>query len=162
MRNGEDVKWLTFVKNQGWTGQELYATWHIFLGLKKEYPNIIYAMAWKSTTSNLIYSGEAYKKFKALGFYDVIKLDGGGSFYFNANGTTKATSENRRINTIIEFGPAAAGDKCPYIEPTAAIRKGSKDTNGVKWAQWWLNKKGYACTIDGSFGPATDTMVRNF
>ena len=118
MRKGEDVSWKNFVSKQGWTGGELYATWHNFLGIKEENATTIYVMAWKSTTSNMISSAEAYKQFKALGFRDVIKLDGGGSFYFNANGTTKATTENRRINTIIEFGPAATALVCPYTEPT--------------------------------------------
>lgn len=162
MKNGADVKWLTYVKPQGWDGSELYATSHIFIGLKTVPADTIYVMGWTSKTSNMIYSAEAYKVFKALGFRDVIKLDGGGSYYLNANGTTKATSENRRINAIIEFGSAAAGLSCPYIEPTVTLKKGVKNTNGVKWLQWWLNQKGYSCTIDGSFGPATDTLVRKY
>ena len=162
MKNGADVKWLTYVKPQGWTGGELYATSHIFVGLKQEKADTVYVMGWTSKTGNLIYSAEAYKVFKALGFRDVIKLDGGGSYYLNANGTTKATSGNRRINAIIEFGPAAAGLSCPYIEPTVTLKKDVKNTNGVKWLQWWLNQKGYSCTIDGSFGPATDTLVRRY
>lgn len=162
MRNGQDVSWLNFVKPQGWTGKELYATQHIFVGLKEKNATTIYVMAWKSSSLNLIYSAEAYKKFKQMGFKDIIKLDGGGSFIFKADNIIKQTSENRRINSIIEFGPAATSIVCPYIEPTSTVKKGSSNTLGVKWVQWQLNQKGYACTIDGSFGPGTDALIRQF
>lgn len=162
MRNGNDVSWVNFVKPQGWNGNELYATWHNFIGLKEEKASTIYVIAWKSTTANMISSAEAYKKFKALGFRDVIKLDGGGSFIFNVGNTTKQTTENRRINSIIEFGPAATALKCPYLEPTVTLKKGVKNTTGVKWLQWHLNQKGFPCSIDGSFGPATDALVRQY
>jgi len=68
---------------------------------------MIYVMGWTSKTNNMVSTSEAYKTFSALGMYSVMKLDGGGSYFINANGTTKATTENRRINAIIEF--AAAG-----------------------------------------------------
>ncbi len=168
MRDGNDVKYATFVRGQGWFGSELYGTWHNFLGLKAESADTIYVMAMKTTTGNMVSSAEAYKKFKPLGFRDVIKLDGGGSFYFNAAGKTLQTSENRRVNTIIEFGaletkPAAQdGSKNPYKEPTGAIKYGSGSKESVKWLQWELNRHGYACDIDGSFGPATDRLLRKF
>lgn len=162
MKNGNDVKWLSYVKPQGWYGSELYATSHIFVGIKNAPADTIYVMGWTSKTSNMISSAEAYKVFKALGMTDVIKLDGGGSYYLNASGTTKATTENRRINCIIEFGPAATALKCPYLEPTVTLKKGVKNTSGVKWLQWHLNQKGFPCSIDGSFGPATDALVRQY
>lgn len=52
--------------------------------------------------------------------------------------------------------------KCPYVEPTVTIKKGVKNTSGVKWVQWQLNKKGYSCDVDGSFGPTTDALVRKY
>lgn len=88
-------------------------------------------------------------------------LDGGGSYYFSAAGRTQETAENRQINTIIEFGSVEAAEN-PYREPSAAIRKGSKDKESVKWLQWELNRHGYVCDIDGSFGPATDKLLRRF
>jgi N-acetylmuramoyl-L-alanine amidase len=102
MRDGEDVKFATYVKGQGWDASSLYATWHTFLGLKDD-RSTVFLMAMKTTTVNMVLSAEAYKKFKALGFLDVIKLDGGGSFYLNADGKTVSTLENRRINSIITF-----------------------------------------------------------
>ena len=55
----------------------------------------------------------------------------------------------------------AAEKKCPYAAPTNTRYKGCKGT-GVKWVQWHLVEAGYKIDIDGSFGPATDTAVRNF
>lgn len=102
MRGGEDVKFATYVKGQGWGGSSLYATWHTFVGLKDR-EDTVYLMAMKTTTKNMILSAEAFRKFKALGFREVLKMDGGGSFYFNAGGKVKATLENRRICTVFRF-----------------------------------------------------------
>ena len=103
MRNGMDVSFNNYVKLQGWDASPLYGTWHTFIGLKKN-SNVIYVMGMKTATWNMVTSLEAYKKFKALDMYDVIKLDGGGSFYMNVNGKAVASTwENRHINTIISF-----------------------------------------------------------
>lgn len=103
--NGKDVSFYNYVKKQGWNGNELYATYHIFIGLKPG-PEPIHIICWKSTSSNLIYSAEAFKKFSAMGYTDVLKLDGGGSCIFKANGSIKATtSENRTINNFIVINP---------------------------------------------------------
>ena len=105
MRNGEDVIFKTYVKGQGWDASSLYATWHTFVGIKENDAKTLYVMGMKTTTSNMIYGMEAFKKFKPLGFRDIIKLDGGGSFYYNAAGKQVSTLENRRICTILDFGP---------------------------------------------------------
>ena len=103
MRNGADVKFATYVRSQGWDGSPLYATWHVFVGLKQD-GKTIYIMGMRTTTGNMILTAEAFRKFKTLGMHDVIKLDGGGSFHMNVNGKAVAsTSENRLINTIIRF-----------------------------------------------------------
>lgn len=163
MRNGEDVKFATYVKDQGWDASTLYATWHIFVGIKEVDAKTIYVMAMKTTKSNMITSAEAFKKFKPLGFRDVIKLDGGGSFYFNADGVTKSTLENRRINTIITFGEVETkSGSNPYKAPNITLQynNGYKEHN--KWLQWELNRHGFKCDIDGSFGPATLKQVKAF
>lgn len=49
----------------------------------------------------------------------------------------------------------------PYNEPTTTQSSGSKG-EGVKWVQWELVESGYDIAIDGSFGPATNSAVRDF
>lgn len=166
MLGGKDVKWKTYVSKQGWTGGELYGTCHIFLGLKNG-SDTIYLMQWTTTTSNLVYSAEGFKKFSAMGFTDVIKLDGGGSTIMKYQGSVKyAHSENRQINCIVEVcaqsasssgnstGGAQASKTNPYAVPTRAVTQGMSGNN-VRWMQFQLNKAGFVCTIDGSFGPKT-------
>lgn len=174
MRQGKDVKFATYVRSQGWDGSTLYGTKHIFLGLKNAASNVIYIMGMKTTSGNMITSAEAYTKFKALGFYDVIKLDGGGSFMMNIDGTKKYTTENRRINTIIEFGDEVTNstptnsNTNPYPVPTRVLRKWTKGDD-VRWVQYQLIKDGFTTipnygkvTIDGSFGNITFQAVCKF
>ena len=159
MRNGKDVKFDPYVLGQGWEVSSLYATWHTFIGLKED-KKIIYVMAMKTKTGNMITSAEAFKKFKQLGFRDVIKLDGGGSFIMNVGGKVVAsTMENRRINTIITF---ESESKNPYKVPTVALTRGNKRKEFNRWLQWQLSSLGYICDIDGSFGPATEKQVLAF
>lgn len=101
IREGKDVSFSRDVLIQGWNGSELYNTKHIFIGLK-ENSKTIYIIGYKSNSSNLILSSEVYNILKKKNFYDVIKLDGGGSYYFKYNGNViDSTLENRRINAVI-------------------------------------------------------------
>lgn len=101
IRDGKDVSFSRDVLIQGWNGSELYNTKHIFIGLK-ENSKTIYILGYKSNSSNLILSSEVYNILKKKNFYDVIKLDGGGSYYFKYNGNViDSTLENRRINAVI-------------------------------------------------------------
>lgn len=103
MLDSFSVSFANDVQTQGWDSSPLYATWHIFIGLKKE-ADVIYVMGMQTTTYNLVKTNEAYNKFKVLGMYNVIKLDGGGSFHMNVDGKAVATvTGDRRINTIITF-----------------------------------------------------------
>lgn len=102
MRHGDDCKWSSYVSKQGWVTSNVRATWHTFVGVKND-PGTVYVMALKTTTTNMVKSSEAFNAFKALGFVDVIKVDGGGSFYMDVDGERTATGENRRINTIFSF-----------------------------------------------------------
>lgn len=170
MRDGADVKFDTYVRNQGWDGSTLYATWHIFVGLKTKYAKTIYVMAMKTKTGNMIKTAEAYKKFKAMGFYNVIKLDGGGSTIFKANGKNQVcTSENRKINSIITFGEVKKNNQLenglenPYKVPTKVLSKGNTYRESNKWLQWQLNHLGFNCgEVDGYFGNSTLSAVKTF
>lgn len=174
MKNGKDVIWKSYVSQQGWTGGELYGTYHIFIGLKRG-SNIIYLMDWKSNTGNLISSGEGFKKFSTMGFTDVIKLDGGGSEIMKYQGSTKhAIAENRQISAIVEVcaqsTPSSGNStdsaqeskkKNPYPVPTRVIKKGCTG-NDVRWVQFQLKKAGADCVIDGSFGPKSVFALKTY
>ena len=160
MRGGKDVKFDPYVIGQGWNGSELRATWHIFVGIKAKTATTVYVMAMKTKKTNMITSAEAFKKFFAMGFCDVIKLDGGGSFYFNVGGKVKSTTENRRVCTIIDMGELETGGN-PYPVPTRTLRSGCKGDD-VKWLQYELTSRGFTCDIDGRFGPATKQQLMAF
>lgn len=103
LRNGNDVSWYNYCAKQGWLADTVRGTYHTFLGLKGD--GKIYVMSWCSTAKNMVYGMQAYRKFKPMGFREVIKLDGGGSQYLRVNGKTKtSTLENRKINNIIVIG----------------------------------------------------------
>lgn len=164
MRHGLDVKFKTYVTGQGWEASSLYATWHVFIGLKVTDKSIVYVMSYKTKTSNLIYKAEMFSKFLALGFTEVIKLDGGGSFYFKTKNKTQTYPliGTRHINTIIDFGDiiTSASTSNPFPVPTRTLRKTCKG-NDVRWLQWQLNAVGnYGLAVDGSFGPSVYKAVK--
>lgn len=64
---------------------------------------MVYVMGWQSRTVNLLDSGEAARVFLGLGFTDVLKLDGGGSYYQSRDGAVSKTAENRRINSVLRW-----------------------------------------------------------
>lgn len=119
MRNSQDVKFYGDVTCQGYDGSTLYATKHIFVGLKPN-DDRIYIMGYKTTTSNLVYSAEMFKKLSKLGYSDVIKLDGGGSYHFEVNNKVVDTmSENRRISAVICVNSIEEEDKLKINEPSS-------------------------------------------
>lgn len=130
MRHGEDCKWDTYVSKQGWVASNVRATWHTFVGIKND-PTVVYVIGMNTTSANLVKSSEAYNAFKALGFRDVIKLDGGGSFYLNEAGSVTATSENRRINTIITFDTKTEGTDGDMFKIALGAGHGAK-TSGKR------------------------------
>ena len=147
LRQGRAVSWVE-ARAQGWEASSLYATWHIFAGYGKDRSKVT-VVALKTTTGNLISSGEGAKKLAALGLTDAIKLDGGGSTILKVSGKTPvSTAGNRRICTVLTFG----GN--PYPAPTRTLTKGKRGED-VKWLQWELNDRGFSCAVDGSFGPGT-------
>nr|DAF34909.1 MAG TPA: Cell wall hydrolase autolysin [Caudoviricetes sp.] len=147
LRQGKAVSWAA-AKAQGWEASSLYATWHIFAGYGQDRSKIM-VVALRTTTGNLISSGEGAKKLAALGLREAIKLDGGGSTILRAGGKTPVcTAGNRRICTVLTF------EGNPYTAPTKALVKGNRG-EGVRWLQWELNDRGFHCSVDGSFGPGT-------
>ena len=147
LRRGRAVRW-SDARAQGWEASSLYATWHIFAGYGQDRSKITVA-ALRTTTGNLIASGEGAKKLLALGLREAIKLDGGGSTILKVSGKVPvSTVGDRRICTVLTFG----GD--PYPVPTQTLTKGKRGED-VKWLQWELNDRGFSCSVDGSFGPGT-------
>lgn len=93
IRHGEYVNdYLT----EGWDTSIARPTTHGFLGIKGEH---LFYFSMITKTANCITSGEVFDAVKDFGFDDVIKVDGGGSYYYkDINGKTLATTENRHIN----------------------------------------------------------------
>lgn len=162
MRNGKDVTFRTYVANQGWVAGNVRATWHTFVGLKSSPATTVYIIGMETKKPNTILSAEAYKTFKAMGFVDVIKLDGGGSYIMTINGrTVSSTNENRRINSVLTWDDTEEAGN-PYPTPVTTLRKGNKG-DSVKWLQWILTNIGYECGgIDGDFGTKTFNAVKLF
>lgn len=79
------------IKAEGYFGDEVYDTWHGFLGIRH---NKLVYIAMKCGFDEMCWA------LVALGIYDAIKLDGGGSFVLKDNKILEATSENRRIHNI--------------------------------------------------------------
>lgn len=143
MLNGQDVDYYNYVVKQGWDASVLYATKHIFLGLKDD--GKIYVMGYKTTTSNMIYSAEMYKKLSKLGYKDVVKFDGGGSYMFKFDGAVKdSTTENRRCNAFI----VVTGEVEPDPEPAPEPVETKDEPSSWAKAAWDKGvKKGY---VDGT------------
>lgn len=66
---------------------------------------------------------------------------------------------NKYDLTSYDEGNPAVGN--PYSAPKGNLKNGCKGT-AVKWLQYELDKAGYPCAIDGIFGPATESAVRQF
>ena len=89
---------------EGWNNSVGRATQHIFVGMTRDDSENVYFFTYNSTKSCCLKSEEIYNLVKDFGFFDLIKLDGGGSAYVKINGEVIAnTSENRRINNMIVF-----------------------------------------------------------
>ncbi len=93
IRNGYKVS-MDEIKAEGYYGNELYNTWHGFLGIR--HSRLVY-VASKLNFELMVYLLEV------LGIKDAIKLDGGGSFILHNGNFEIATDENRRINNIITW-----------------------------------------------------------
>lgn len=79
------------IKAEGYFGNELYDTWHGFLGIR--HGKLVY-VAMKCAFNQMCWA------LVALGIYNAIKLDGGGSFILKNGKVLEETNENRRIHNI--------------------------------------------------------------
>lgn len=93
IRNGRKVS-LDDIKSEGYSGGELYDTWHGFIGIRDN--RLVYVAA-RLDFELMVYLMEV------LGIRDAVKLDGGGSFILHNGSFEKLTAENRRINNIISW-----------------------------------------------------------
>lgn len=82
----------------------------------------------------------------------------GLSAWDGAAGTAKAAGGGVTASGITN---QAAGVACPYSEPVATVRLGTKN-EGVKWVQWMLNRKGYSLAVDGVAGNVTIGALMDF
>lgn len=76
---------------EGYFGNELYDTWHGFLGIRHR--KLCY-VAMQCGFEDMCWA------LVALGIYDAVKLDGGGSFILHDVKELTGTSENRRIHNV--------------------------------------------------------------
>jgi hypothetical protein len=86
---------------------------------------------------------------------------------------TSSTYVNTLLKTVKTYGltkydtqtanVGKTANVCPYFEPTATLRKGSKG-DGVRWVQWMLNNcgVGYNLKVDGDYGNVTAGAVADF
>lgn len=147
LRNGADCKWGAYVTKQGWTGASVLAAWHTFVGVKDD-PSKVYVIGMETTSGNMVKTSEAFNVFRTLGFRDVIKLDGGGSFYMNAGGEVLTSGGSRRINSILRLVPDSGTGKKPFkIALDAghymgtAGRRIPKNLDPNETREWQLNSR---------------------
>lgn len=139
----------SYAYEQGWGDGSTYKTSHVFLCLDKPKADTIHLVGLNA-------SAETAKK-KLNDFYDVIKLDGGGSFYMDVNGKKKSTAGFRRVFSVIDF----SGSCNAYPIPTRTLKKGCRGED-VKWLQQNLLDIGYLCEVDGKFGSITQSFVMSY
>lgn len=107
IRNGAKVTSATATA-QGWDKSSLRATRHVFVGLNGD--GRIHVLGMQTKASNLLDSGEVADTLLPYGYTDVLKLDGGGSYIIKTNLVSAATSENRRVCSIIRMGTVVKGE----------------------------------------------------
>lgn len=82
------------IEDEGYFGNEMYDTWHNFLGIREGNLVLVAAKCGRGLMPYLM---------EVMGMSNCIKLDGGGSFILHSGDLTVKTSENRRIHNIITW-----------------------------------------------------------
>lgn len=103
VRNSDDVDWYNYVAKQGWGTDTVRNTYHNWLGVRD---GAVWLIAGKSSakSGNMIYGMWFWDTIKDEGFEDIIKLDGGGSYYCKIGGKVLAGSTgSRMINNYLTW-----------------------------------------------------------
>lgn len=146
LRNGKKVTSAQALA-QGWDKSSLRATYHIFVGLKGD--GRIHVLGMKTSASNLLDSGEVADTLQPYGYTDILKLDGGGSYIIKTNLVSAATSENRRICSIIRMGPVVKE------KPEQSQEPGEPDLGeDAEYTKW----KSYMARYRSELAAASATM----
>ena len=110
----------------------------------------------------LISLGYSCGKYAADGSYGPETVFAVQSFQMD-NGLAIDGKCGAKTWAALEGNPGCAA-LCPYGEPTANVRRGSKG-EGVRWVQWWLVRHGQdigANGIDGDCGAGTAAAIVSF
>ncbi|MGI5963229.1 MAG: hypothetical protein ACOX7N_05845, partial [Lawsonibacter sp.] len=97
IRNGAAVS-MEQIRAQGWDASPFRAAWHTVLVVDG---GTVSVFPWQSKSDNLVTSGEGAKAF--AGHENVIKLDGGGSFFARYRGEEKTSGGSRVICSILRL-----------------------------------------------------------
>lgn len=103
IRGGDDVDWHNYVTRQGWPADTVRNTYHNWLGVRD---GEVWVITGKSAakSGNMIYGMWFWNLIKDEGFEDVIKLDGGGSYFCRIGGKVlPGPSGGRRINAYFTW-----------------------------------------------------------
>lgn len=103
VRNGNDVDFYNYVLPMGWPADTVRNTYHNWLGVRD---GEVWLITGKSAakSGNMIYGMWFWNIVKDDGFDDIIKLDGGGSYYCKIGGKTLSGSGGtRQINAYFAW-----------------------------------------------------------
>ena len=109
------------------------------------------------------------------GWDSCLLLDGGGSVQCSLPTGVIKSPENRGNGRIVQNyilvylkkdstsdSKPSQSTVCPYKEPTTLVKYGTRG-EPAKWVQWALNHTGvYHLTVDGIFGNASVSALKNF
>lgn len=103
VRNHDDVDWYNYVAKQGWGTDTVRNTYHNWLGVRD---GELWLITGKSSakSGNMIYGMWFWDTIKDEGLEDVIKLDGGASYYCKIGGKVQTGSTGSRcINSYLAW-----------------------------------------------------------
>lgn len=103
IRHGDDVDWKNYVVPQGWLPDTVRNERHNWIGVRD---GEIWLITGKSAakSGNMIYGMWFWELMRDEGFDDVIKLDGGGSYFCRIGGKVMpGSSGTRRINAYFTW-----------------------------------------------------------